>query len=124
MAITPQEHETQHPRRTDHQTRLRNSAKLAFFTELTGLPADELVNWLLADYLQLFTPDDDSGYVGRLLKFKDRPGASSTANARVNVSRAPQIPAATTHPFCGRKPITPFVRMIEPVDLICLDVAA
>ena len=31
-----------------------------------------------------------------------------------------QIPAAMTHPFCGRKPIMPLVRMIDPVDLIRL----
>jgi len=48
-------------------------------------------------------------------------GASSTAKARVKASMAPQTPAATTHPFWGRKPITPLVRIIEPVDLICLE---
>ena len=39
---------------------------------------------------------------------------------RVTASRAPQIPAAMTHPFCGRKPMIPLVRIIDPVVLICL----
>jgi hypothetical protein len=44
----------------------------------------------------------------------------SIASARVTALRAPAIPAAMTHPFCGRKPMMPLVRMIEPVDLIRL----
>ena len=47
-------------------------------------------------------------------------GASSIASARVTASRAPQIPAAMTHPFRGRKPMIPLVRMIDPVVLIRL----
>jgi hypothetical protein len=47
-------------------------------------------------------------------------GASSMASARVTASRAPQIPAAMTHPFRGRKPMIPLVRMIDPVVLIRL----
>ena len=30
------------------------------------------------------------------------------------------IAATMTHPFCGRKPASPFVRIIDPVDLIRL----
>ena len=47
-----------------------------------------------------------------------RIGASSTAKARVSASIAPQMLAASVQPFCGRKPATPLVKVIDPPGLI------
>ena len=49
MAITPKNMKPNIPAEQTIRLASENSAKLAFFTELTGLPADELVTWLLAD---------------------------------------------------------------------------
>ncbi len=59
-----------------------NSAKIAYFAELTGLSAEELINWLLADELFLnFTPDSRDTYVDEtlgMLEFRNRASAERT----------------------------------------------
>jgi hypothetical protein len=58
-----------------------NAAALARAVKLTGLPIDEIVNFLLAYELQNFNEANDDSYpentIG-LLKFKDRSSAERT----------------------------------------------
>ena len=52
-----------------------NTAVLAWCSELTGLPTEDLINFFLAEYFEDFNEDDDNNFpeetIG-LLKFKDR----------------------------------------------------
>jgi len=58
-----------------------NTAVLAWCSELTGLPTEELINFFLAEYFEDFNEDDDNNFpeetIG-LLKFKDRESAART----------------------------------------------
>jgi hypothetical protein len=60
-----------------------NFTALSFFTDLTGLSPDELVNYLLADEFTCFNPNPEDGdeYVVNTLgclKYKDRESARRT----------------------------------------------
>jgi hypothetical protein len=52
-----------------------NTAVLAWCSELTGLPAEELINFFLAEYFENFNEDNQDNFCEEtigLLKFKDR----------------------------------------------------
>jgi hypothetical protein len=73
-------------KKTSHTVTLteENFTALSFFVKLTGLSADELVNFLLADSFQNFNPELDrvwGPYVEETLgclKYKDRESAKRT----------------------------------------------
>ena len=52
-----------------------NAATLSWCSKLTGLPAEELINFFLAEYFENFNEDTTTAFpeetIG-LLKFKDR----------------------------------------------------
>ena len=55
-----------------------NAATLSWWSKLTGLPTEELINFVLAEYFLDFNKDNDQSFPEetlRLLKFKDRKGA-------------------------------------------------
>jgi len=58
-----------------------NNAVLAWCSELTGLPAEELINFFLAEYFENFNEDNQDNFCEEaigLLKFKDRESAART----------------------------------------------
>jgi hypothetical protein len=58
-----------------------NTAVLAWCSELTGLPAEELINFFLAEYFENFNEDNQDNFCEEtigLLKFKDRESAART----------------------------------------------
>ena len=58
-----------------------NAATLSWCSKLTGLPAEELINFFLAEYFENFNEDTTTAFpeetIG-LLKFKDRESAART----------------------------------------------
>ena len=58
-----------------------NASTLSWWSKLTGLPTEELINFCLAEYLQKFNRDNDESFPEEtlgLLKFKDRQSAKRT----------------------------------------------
>ena len=58
-----------------------NATTLSWWSKLTGLPTEELINFCLAEYLQDFNKDNDNSFPEEtlgLLKFKDRESAKRT----------------------------------------------
>ena len=58
-----------------------NTAVLAWCSELTGLPAEELINFFLAEYFENFNEDNQDNFCEEtigLLKFKDHESAART----------------------------------------------
>jgi hypothetical protein len=67
-----------------------NASTLSWWSKLTGLPTEELINFCLAEYLQKFNRDNDESFPEEtlgLLKFKDR----QVPNERLNGSRAESL---------------------------------
>jgi hypothetical protein len=55
-----------------------NASTLSWWSKLTGLPTEELINFVLAEYFLDFNKDNDQSFPEEalgLLKFKDRNGA-------------------------------------------------
>jgi hypothetical protein len=58
-----------------------NATTLSWWSKLTGLPTEELINFCLAEYLQNFNKDNEGTFPEEtlgLLKFKDRESAKRT----------------------------------------------
>jgi hypothetical protein len=58
-----------------------NATTLSWWSKLTGLPTEELINFCLAEYLHDFNKDNDDSFPEEtlgLLKFKDRESAKRT----------------------------------------------
>lgn len=59
-----------------------NATTLSWWSKLTGLPTEELINFCLAEYLHDFNKDNDDNFPEEtlgLLKFKDRESAKRNA---------------------------------------------
>jgi hypothetical protein len=67
--------------KTTVQLTPENAATLSWCSKLTGLPAEELINFFLAEYVENFNEDTTTAFpeetIG-LLKFKDRESAART----------------------------------------------
>ena len=66
-----------------------NTAVLAWCSELTGLPAEELINFFLAEYFENFNEDNQDNFCEEtigLLKFKDREAPPARLRGSKDVS--------------------------------------
>jgi hypothetical protein len=77
-----------------------NTAVLAWCSELTGLPAEELINFFLAEYFENFNEDNQDNFCEEtigLLKFKDR--ESAAARLRGSKRRVKKLTNCRTDAF-------------------------